>query len=144
MNSATAPRPTPAVAATDRRSLPAWIYRDPEFFAAERDSVFRNSWQLVCHLSDIPAAGDFHTFEFFGESVVVLRAEDAERIGINMNRLIYSARVKTANGTADVAPIIIESMLVGNITLRNVPFGGKLYRIEAKDGKVTAQPETSQ
>jgi clan AA aspartic protease (TIGR02281 family) len=55
-----------------------------------------------------------------GASVVVLRAEDAERIGINMNRLIYSAKVKTANGVADVAPVMIDTMLVGNITLRNV------------------------
>jgi phenylpropionate dioxygenase-like ring-hydroxylating dioxygenase large terminal subunit len=31
-------------------------------------------------LSDIPKAGDFHTFEFFGESVVVIRAEDG---GVN-------------------------------------------------------------
>jgi phenylpropionate dioxygenase-like ring-hydroxylating dioxygenase large terminal subunit len=85
MNRAIAPRLTAAAtttatatatAAAAGRSLPAWIYRDAEFFAAERERVFRNSWQLVCHLSDIPAAGDFHTFEFFGESVVVLRAED--------------------------------------------------------------------
>lgn len=55
-----------------------------------------------------------------GASVVVLRAEDAERVGINMNRLVYSAKVKTANGVADVAPIMIDTMLVGNITLRNV------------------------
>src|SRR5271170_4883114 len=82
MNSATAPRVTAAAAATtataaaDGRSLPAWIYRDAEFFEAEREAIFRNSWQLVCHLNDVPAPGDFHTFEFFGESVVVLRAED--------------------------------------------------------------------
>jgi len=80
MNRATAPRLTAAAtsndAATDARSLPAWIYHDAEFFEAERKAVFRNSWQLVCHLNDVPQPGDFHTFEFFGESVVVLRAED--------------------------------------------------------------------
>jgi len=57
-------------------SLPAWIYRDREFFERERESVFRNSWQLVCHLSDVPRPGDYHTFEFFGESVLVVRADD--------------------------------------------------------------------
>ena len=80
MKRATAPRLTAAAtsndAATDARSLPAWIYRDAEYFAAEREAIFRNSWQLVCHLSDVPQPGDFHTLEFFGESVVVLRAED--------------------------------------------------------------------
>lgn len=57
-------------------SLPAWIYRDQDFFEREKQTIFRNSWQVVCHLSDVPQPGDFHTFEFFGESVVVLRAED--------------------------------------------------------------------
>jgi phenylpropionate dioxygenase-like ring-hydroxylating dioxygenase large terminal subunit len=60
----------------DKLSLPAWIYQDPEFFEREQQAIFRNSWQVVCHLSDIPQPGDFHTFEFFGESVVVIRAED--------------------------------------------------------------------
>jgi hypothetical protein len=45
----------------------------------------------------------------------------------------------------DFEPVVSQNSAVKeNITLRNVPFGGKLYRIEAKDGKVTAQPETSQ
>jgi carnitine monooxygenase subunit len=57
-------------------SLPAWIYRDAEFFERERQTIFRQSWQLVCHLSDIPRAGDFHTFELFGESVVVVRSAE--------------------------------------------------------------------
>jgi len=80
MNSVTAPRvaatTTSATATAAGRSLPAWIYRDAEFFEREREAIFRSSWQLVCHLNDVPQAGDFHTFEFFGESVVVLRAED--------------------------------------------------------------------
>mgnify|MGYP001765117449 FL=1 len=33
----------------DGWSLPAWTYRDPEFFAAEQERVFRPSWQWVCH-----------------------------------------------------------------------------------------------
>ncbi len=75
-------KPTPlqrvdplAPADADNLSLPAWIYRDAEFFERERQAVFRTSWQLVCHVSDVPRAGDFHTFEFLGESVVVLRDE---------------------------------------------------------------------
>jgi carnitine monooxygenase subunit len=67
---------TVAAAETEALSLPAWIYHDAEFFEREKQLIFRNSWQLVCHLSDVPRAGDFHTFEFLGESVVVLRAED--------------------------------------------------------------------
>ena len=60
----------------DNYSLPAWIYHDNEFFEREKSAIFRNSWQVVCHLSDIPRPGDFYTFEFFGESALVVRAED--------------------------------------------------------------------
>ncbi len=56
-------------------SLPSWIYSDPEFFELEKRSIFRQAWQVVCHLSDIPRVGDFHTFDMFGESVVVVRTE---------------------------------------------------------------------
>jgi carnitine monooxygenase subunit len=60
----------------DRLSLPAWIYRDSEFLEAERERVFRPSWQVVCHLSDIPAAGNYHTLDFMGETIVVIRGGD--------------------------------------------------------------------
>jgi phenylpropionate dioxygenase-like ring-hydroxylating dioxygenase large terminal subunit len=70
--------PTPLSGGVDEdaHSLPAWIYSDPEFFEREKQLVFRPSWQLVCHLSDIPRPGDFHTFEFLGESIVTVRGED--------------------------------------------------------------------
>ena len=56
--------------------LPGWIYSNPRFFAVECERVLAPSWQVVCHLSDIPRAGDFHTFEFIGESIVVVRGRD--------------------------------------------------------------------
>ena len=59
-------------------SLPAWIYHDPEFFELEKQAIFRTSWQLVCHQSDVPGVGDYHSFDFLGESVVTLRGEDGQ------------------------------------------------------------------
>lgn len=56
--------------------LPGWIYHDAEFFAAETARVMRPSWQIVCHVSDIPEAGDYHTLNFAGESIAVVRGED--------------------------------------------------------------------
>ena len=67
-------------------SLPAWIYRDAEFFERERQAIFRNSWQLVCHLNDVPRTGDFHTFELLGESIVVLRTDEGVRAFHNVCR----------------------------------------------------------
>ncbi len=62
----------------DDVSLPAWTYRSPRFFEREREAVFRAAWQIVCHLNDIPAPGDWHTLDFMDERVVVVRGDDGE------------------------------------------------------------------
>lgn len=59
-------------------SLPAWTYHDAEFFEVELDRVFRPSWQIVCHESDLALAGDWHTLEYCGESVIVTRGKDRQ------------------------------------------------------------------
>ena len=58
------------------RSLPAWTYADADFHAVEIERIFRPSWQIVCHESDVPAPGDYHLLDYIGESVVVLRGSD--------------------------------------------------------------------
>ena len=64
-------------------SLPGWIYHDRDFFELEKEAIFRNSWQVVCHISDVPRAGDYHSFDFLGESVIVVRGEDGEVRGFH-------------------------------------------------------------
>lgn len=59
-------------------SLPGWIYRDPEYFRVEMARVIRPAWQIVCHASDIPGAGDWRALDYLGESVVVIRGQDGE------------------------------------------------------------------
>lgn len=59
-------------------TLPAWLYHDPEYFEVEMARVLRPSWQVVCHLSDLPEPGCYRTLDFLGESVVVVRGEDAQ------------------------------------------------------------------
>ena len=58
-------------------SLPGWIYRDADFLRAEKEQVFAASWQVVCHLNDIPNPGDYHTLDFLGEPIVAVRGRDA-------------------------------------------------------------------
>ncbi len=60
----------------DPVSLPAWLYTDPEFFAVERERLFRAAWQVVCHQNDLPAPGSYHTLDYLGESIVVIRGQD--------------------------------------------------------------------
>lgn len=57
-------------------SLPGWVYHDPDFFRIEMARVIRPSWQIVCHVSDIAGAGDWHSLELLGESVIVIRGDD--------------------------------------------------------------------
>ena len=75
MNQASSPRAN-EVDPDERMSLPGWLYRDEEFFAYEAKHLLRPSWQIVCHVNDIPKAGDYFTFEFLGESIIVLRGDD--------------------------------------------------------------------
>jgi carnitine monooxygenase subunit len=60
----------------DGFSLPGWIYRDADFLEAEKDKVFAASWQVVCHVNDIPKPGDYHTLDFLGEPLVAVRGQD--------------------------------------------------------------------
>ena len=71
-----ATRPKSETDPLDGWTLPAWTYHDPDFFAAEVAAVLRPSWQVVCHLSDVPEHGDYHTLDYAGESVVVVRGRD--------------------------------------------------------------------
>ena len=67
-----APIPDPL----DGVSLPGWLYRDPEFFAAEKKAFLRAAPQVVCHESDIAEPGEWRALEYLGESVIVIRGDD--------------------------------------------------------------------
>ncbi|MBC7520845.1 MAG: aromatic ring-hydroxylating dioxygenase subunit alpha [Sandarakinorhabdus sp.] len=95
-----------AVVATDRApdpdadlSLPGWVYRDPEFFEAEKAAVLRPAWQVVCHVNDVAAPGDWHTLDYIGESIIVVRGDDgAVRAFANVCRHRGSRLVDGARG----------------------------------------------
>ena len=85
----------------DGWSLPAWTYYDADFLELEKERVFRPSWQVVCHESDIPQRGDWHTLEYIGESVIVVRGEDRQlRAFTNVCRHRGSRLVDGAKGCA--------------------------------------------
>jgi phenylpropionate dioxygenase-like ring-hydroxylating dioxygenase large terminal subunit len=81
--------------------LPGWAYHDPAYFDIEMDRVIRPAWQIVCHLSDIPAAGDWRTLELLGESIVVVRGDDERlRAFANVCRHRAMRLVEGAQGCA--------------------------------------------
>ncbi|MDA5557676.1 aromatic ring-hydroxylating oxygenase subunit alpha [Shimia sp. MMG029] len=59
-----------------RRSLAARYYTDPQVFRAETVGLLSRTWQFGCHISDVPKAGDYATFEIAGESLFAIRGQD--------------------------------------------------------------------
>lgn len=55
-----------------------------------------------------------------GASTVVIRQEEAPAYGIALSGLNYSVAVSTANGRAQAAPVMLESVSVGDIEMRHV------------------------
>jgi len=60
----------------DRRGLPGWTYHSTALFELERQGVLLNHWQVAGHVADIPAAGDWLTFDLLGERALVIRGRD--------------------------------------------------------------------
>ncbi len=52
------------------------VYTDPQVFAAEMRQVFRASWRLACHESELPDPYDYRTFEHAGQPLVAIRGGD--------------------------------------------------------------------
>jgi phenylpropionate dioxygenase-like ring-hydroxylating dioxygenase large terminal subunit len=69
--------PAPCTAAPEAswtaRSLPAWVYNHAPLTRIEIERLLKPSWQIACHVSQIPNAGDYITFELGADSVIVLR-----------------------------------------------------------------------
>lgn len=55
-----------------------------------------------------------------GASMVALTYEDAERAGLHLRQSDFTARVSTANGYAAVAPVTLDRVSIGRITVRGV------------------------
>jgi Rieske 2Fe-2S family protein len=77
-------RPTPRteILAMKRRSsrgqttLPGESFTSPDVFDREHERIFRRSWLLAGHVSQLAVAGAYFTFDVGGESAIVLRDAD--------------------------------------------------------------------
>ena len=91
-----------------------------------------------------------------GASIVALTWEDAERAGIFVRASDFTHSVNTANGVARVAPVMIDSVSIGDIAVRDVrgvvaergnltttllgmSFLGKLSRAEMRRGSLVLE-----
>jgi aspartyl protease family protein len=91
-----------------------------------------------------------------GASIVAMPHEDASRAGVYVRDSDYTQRVSTANGFARVAPVMLDRVSIGDITVRNVPaavmepgklattllgmsFLGRLQRVDMRAGMLILQ-----
>jgi aspartyl protease family protein len=56
-----------------------------------------------------------------GASMVALTYDDAGRAGVYVRDSDFTQRVRTANGLARVAPVTLDRVSIGDVTVRNVP-----------------------
>jgi aspartyl protease family protein len=56
-----------------------------------------------------------------GATMVALSYEDAQRAGIYLSQADFTQAVSTANGVARIAPVTLDRVSIGEITVRNVP-----------------------
>ncbi|MBM3503909.1 MAG: aromatic ring-hydroxylating dioxygenase subunit alpha [Alphaproteobacteria bacterium] len=52
------------------------VYTDPAIFAEEREKIFFRTWRMACHESELPAPGDFRTYDHVGMPLVTVRGKD--------------------------------------------------------------------
>ncbi len=91
-----------------------------------------------------------------GATLVAMSHRDARRAGIVVTPSDYTGRVRTANGIARVAPVMLSRVRLGDIVVRNVrglvsepgkldgtllgmSFLGKLSRFEIRSGRLILQ-----
>ena len=88
--------------------------------------------------------------------MVALTYEDARSAGLYVRDSDFTHRVSTANGMAKVAPVTIDRVTIGDITVRNVPgavmesgklgttllgmsFLSRLQRVDMRSGMLVLQ-----
>ena len=103
--------------ANDRR-MAGWVYANPRLFAAERESVFQDSWQFAGHQVQIPHPGDFLTVDLKFERALVLRDEAGE--------------VRAFRNSCSEAPHILNTAHAGSQSLIQCPVHGLQFGLDGK------------
>ncbi|MEO0373568.1 MAG: aromatic ring-hydroxylating dioxygenase subunit alpha [Cyanobacteria bacterium P01_A01_bin.17] len=57
-------------------TLPASAYTSAEYFEYELETIFKQEWLCIAHVSQIPKLGNYLSLDVLGEPVMVVRAKD--------------------------------------------------------------------
>ena len=108
---------------------PPEAYTDPDFFAWETEHLLRADWLCVCHVSQIPAAGDYYNLDLLGEPISAVHGKDgAIRV---MSRVC-------PHRAADIMPPEYGYPARGNRRLFVCPYHRWTFEL---DGQVKGCPE---
>ena len=100
----------------DRKGLPSWTYKSRQLLEIEKESLFFNHWQLICHQSDLSSIGDFLTFDLCNERILIIRDNE------NIVRAFYNlCRHRGSRVMANEK---------GNCTAIVCPFHGWVYNLD--------------
>ena len=100
----------------DRKGLPSWTYKSKQLLEIEKESLFFNHWQLICHQSDLSSVGDFLTFDLCNERILIIRDNE------NIVRAFYNlCRHRGSRVIANEK---------GNCTAIVCPFHGWVYNLD--------------
>jgi phenylpropionate dioxygenase-like ring-hydroxylating dioxygenase large terminal subunit len=62
----------------DAVTVPVEAYISADYARAERDKLWRKVWQQVGRVEELPAVGDYLTYEILDDSVIIVRATETE------------------------------------------------------------------
>ena len=104
--------------AASGRRLPGWVYANARLFAAEREVLFLDSWQLVAPQAEIPRAGDFLAVDLGIERVLVVRGAAGE--------------VRAFRNSCTEAPHILNAARGGNVSFIQCAIHGLQFELDGR------------
>jgi phenylpropionate dioxygenase-like ring-hydroxylating dioxygenase large terminal subunit len=109
--------PDAGAAAGDGR-LAGWVYANSRLFAAERQSLFQDSWQFAAHQMQIPRPGDFLGADLGIERALVVRDEAGE--------------VRAFRNSCSEAPHILMAARAGRVDLIQCTVHGLQFELNGR------------
>jgi aspartyl protease family protein len=113
-----------------RNTINAELFPEPSVVQQHGSYVFQREtdghFYATLNINDVPIKLVVDT----GATGLVLTKEDAQRVGLPMDRLVFSQTAYTANGTVASAPVVLHDVRMGNTVhsrMRATVNGGALH-----------------
>jgi TetR/AcrR family transcriptional regulator, transcriptional repressor of bet genes len=125
--------------------LPPWVYGSAPLLAVEREQLFRPAWQVVGHVDELAAAGDYLTASWPWERALIVRGTRGELYALrNACRRLPHALLEARTGhvagrlqcaahdiTYDLAGRHLSGATPGNLTSLELARQGPLLMVRS-------------